>query len=769
LDSPSSPGVGGILSAAAVLAAILALSALTRQPPGPKAASAPLNEFSATRAIETLRRILKEDVPHPAGSPANEVVRRRILDEFTRLGYQPQVQTTFACSQYASCATVNNVLARLEGVGEAGALLVAAHYDSVSAGPGDSDDGAGTAVVLEIARALQSLPLRQHPVIFLLDEGEENGLLGAQGFIDSHPWAKEVRVAVNVDNRGTHGRSFMFETGSANDWAIRFYARNVPRPLADSIAYTVYKLLPNDTDFTIFKEAGYQGLNFGILNGVNQYHTPLDNSANVSAASVQDHGDQMLPLIAALANANLSNLPEGNSVYFTIFGRWVVHWPAWPSALFALVALVLLIAQAAWLIHQKRLSAPELLWGLLAWFLMMAVTAAAALVLERIVHVAGVTPVTWIAYPLPLEISFALLAIVVVITNAVLFSRRAHLWGLWCGVWIWWSILAVLVSIKAPGLSHPLLVPALAAACVGLLGTVPSAPSSSVSALAVVVPFAAAGLVLLDLLLEIYDALGVPALVPMALLVALLFTAVAPLCGDLTGLGGLRRLAVPWLPALITALFLFAAMVVPVYSAKSPERINFEYVKDGDSGAASWVVKPDSERLPEPIRLAAKFRRADKGYFPWDTKPAFLADAPHLDLAAPTFTVLEALEKNGRRTYRTLLRSERGAPLAAILFPPQADVDSVAVGGIAQPSESPRAREYLYHDWSAYACATLPAAGIEISFSVPFGRTIGVAVLDETFGLPAEGAFLLHARPLTAAPSGSGDVTVVTRRVELLP
>jgi Peptidase family M28 len=768
LDSPSSPGIRRLVSGALVLAAILALSVLGEQPPAPKPSNAPEAEFSAERAVGTLGRILKDDAPHPVGSPADDAVRQRILDEFARLGYQPQVQTTFACSNYASCATVKNVLARLDGTGEGGAVLVAAHYDSVPAGPGDSDDGTGAVTVLEIARALRSLSPRRHPVIFLLDEGEEEGLLGAKGFVDSHPWAKEVRVAVNVDNRGTYGPSMMFETGSANDWTIRFYVRYVPRPAADSIAYTIYKLLPNDTDFSIFKQAGYQGLNFAYLKGVNQYHTPLDNSANVSAASVQDHGDQMLPLVAALADADLSNWPIGDAVYFTMFERWTVDWPARRSVLFAWIVTLLLLTQIAWLSYVKRLVPRELLWGMLGWLVTMIVTAAVALVVVRLVHMAGATPVTWVAYPLPLEIALALLAMVVVMTNAIFFSGRAHFWGLWCGVWVWWSLLAMVVSLKAPGLSHIFVVPLGVAACAGLPATMRPTEWAAASNLAVILPLAGAGVVLTGLLLEIYTALGAPALVLIAVLAALLFTPVMPFCVDLRGARDMRGLAVGWIVLVLTALFLFAAIVVPAYSAKSPERVNFRYIEDGDSGNAQWVVEAESGRLPEPIRLAANFRRADRGYLPWDTRPAFLADAPLRDLAAPTFTILESSQNEGRRNYRALLRSERGAPFASVLFPGGADVESVTMGGLPQPPPAQRVRSYL-HNWSAYSCPTMPAAGVEITFSVPMGRSVEVSVLDESYGLPAEGTFLLHARPLTATPSQTGDVTMVTRRVQLLP
>jgi hypothetical protein len=768
LDSPSSPGIRRIGSSVLALAAVLALSLWGEQPPAPKPSNAPATEFSAERAVEALRRILKDDVPHPVGSPADDAVRQRVLDEFTQLGYQPQVQTTFACSKYASCATVKNVLARLEGTGRDGAVLVAAHYDSVPAGPGDSDDGTGVATALEIARALKSLSPRRHPVVFLIDEGEESGLLGAQGFVDSHPWAKEVRVAVNVDNRGTYGPSQMFETGSANDWTIRFYAHFVPRPAADSIAYTIYKLLPNDTDFTIFKETGYQGLNFAYVNGVNHYHTPLDNSANVNAASVQDHGDQMLPLVAALADADVSNWPVGEAVYFTAFGRWLLDWPARRSLPVALIATLLLAAQILWLSYSKRLVLRELLWGMLGWLVAMLVTAAVALVVARLVHMAGATPVTWVAYPLPLEIAFALLAMVVVTTNAILFSRRAHFWGLWCGVWVWWSLLAIAVSVKVPGLSHMLLVPLGVAACAGLPATLRRTDWVPASSLAVILPLAGAAIMLMGLLLQIYSALGAPALVFIALLAAVLFTPIAPFCSDLPAVPGLRGLAVPWVPVALTALLLFAAIVVPAYSAKAPERVNFRYVEDGDAGNARWVVEAESGRLPEPIRLAANFRRADRGYLPWNTDPAFLADAPYRDLAAPTFTILESSEKEDRRSYRALLRSERGAPFASLLFPPGADVESATLGGLPLKPPAPRVRTYLHH-WSAYSCTTMPAAGVEITFSLPIGKSIEVFVVDESYGLPGEGTFLLHARPLTATPSQSGDVTMVTRRVQLLP
>ncbi len=180
------------------------------------------------------------------------------------------------------------------------------------------------------------MPAPRNPVILLIDDGEEAGLLGARAFVDSHPWASQVRAAVNLDARGTSGPSLMFETGSASEWAVALYARNSRRPALSSIFYTIYKLLPNDTDFTVFKAAGYQGLNFAFVGDVAHYHTPLDNSASLTPASLQHQGENGLAAVTALANSDLSNPPQREAVFFDVLGRRTIRWPASRSLPFAL-------------------------------------------------------------------------------------------------------------------------------------------------------------------------------------------------------------------------------------------------------------------------------------------------------------------------------------------------------------------------------------------------------------------------------------------------
>jgi hypothetical protein len=772
LASPSSPGLRRISLSILILAAILALTLGGLQPPSAKPADAPAKEFSAERALDTLQRILGADEPHPLGTPAADGVRDRIVAELTKIGYQPQIQTAFACGDLGTCGTVNNVLARLDGTdtSSSDAVLLAAHYDSVPAGPGDSDDGVGAAAVIEIARALKSMPPPRHSVIFLLDEGEEAGLLGARAFVDSHPWAKEVRAAVNLDARGTSGPSLLFETGGANDWAVRLYAQHAPRPATSSIFYTVYRSLPNDTDFTIFKDAGYEGLNFAFIGDEVHYHTPLDNSANVTPESVQHHGENALPSVLAFANADLATIPRSDAVFFDLFGRATIRWPAKRTLLFAALAALLIFSQVGWLIRVKRITPRDFLMGCVGWLVTIAVTGALAIILRQALRFAGSTPVNWIAHPLPFEIAFWSLGAAVVFANGVFFARRAGFWGLWSGVWFWWTLLAVVMSWRAPGLSYVLLVPAVVAALAGVPAAFARSDDSAsfVCDLAAILPLAAAAIVGFGPTSLLYDALGNRGLPMIALTVGMLLTPIAPLCADLLKVGGVRSFAFLWLPILAGGLATVGAVVLPPYSSKAPERVNIQYWRDADSGKAQWIVEPASSHLPEPLRLAATFHRATGRALPWISAPAFFTDAPSVDVSAPTFTIQESGQANGRHAYQALLRSERGAPSAAVFFPPDADVQDVRVGGQALRPESFAVRQY-FNGWTMYRCDAMSPDGVEIDFSLPVGKPVEVSAADESYGLPPDGAFLLKARPLKAAPSQDGDTTVVTRRVQILP
>jgi hypothetical protein len=757
-----------------LLAAIFILSLHGLRPPSPRPASAPAAQFSAARGFNILERLVGNGDPHPVGSDANKAVRDRILHEFEGIGYHPAVQVAFSCSDSGACGTVNNVVARLEGQDRT-AVLLAAHYDSVPAGPGASDDAVGVAAAIEIARAVKSVPQPRHSIVFLIDDGEEGGLLGARAFVASHPWARDVAAAVNLDARGTSGPSLMFETGAANAWAAQLYDASVRHPATSSIFYNVYKRLPYDTDFTIFKAAGYQGLNFAFIGNVVQYHTALDDVATADSASMQHHGENALPTLLALANADFSRVPRTEAAYFDLFGRRVVCLSSRWMVFLSILSALLIALEIGLLFYTRDLALRPFLLGAGAWLAVLGAAELLGLILRRFLQLGGAMPVNWIAHPAAIETSFWFLGISAAITIAVLFARSAGFWGLWAGVWFWWALFSLIAPVVGVGVSYILLIPT-AAAGVSVLPCLLrrfNRFDGAFEGWAVMAPQAASGLLGFPLALLLYDGLGNEALPAIAAFVALLFTPVLPLCVDFLSTRSIRGVAFFWIPTVVALATAFGAVLLPAYSAAAPERVNIEYWKDADTGRSQWILLPASGRLPEPIRLAAAFEPAPKGPFPWDSGPAFLAHAPAVDIPAPTFTILASTPNAGERRYRALLRSERGAPVVMALFPPRADsseasVTQVSMNGQNVQFDAGRSNRYL-PGWKIYRCITTPAEGVEISFAVPSGEAIEVYAVDASYALPPEGKFLQSARPVTATPAQDGDVTIVSRRVQLIP
>ncbi|MFC5686254.1 M20/M25/M40 family metallo-hydrolase [Amycolatopsis mediterranei] len=341
--------------AAGVLVLLLAVGSVLYSAiaPEPRPADAPATEFSATRARAELDRIAQR--PHPAGSTANEQVRDRLVARLTELGLRPSVQRTSAGVAGTESAHaygwVQNVSATLPGTAHTGRVLLVAHYDSVEIGPGATDDGAGVVTLLEIARVLTAVPAQRADVTFVFTDSEEFGQLGARAFAGAGLLGDPARdVVLNLDARGTTGRTIMFETGAHS--AALMPALRAGAPLATSLSREVYRLLPNDTDFTVFRGASHTGLNFAMIDGSAPYHSELDDLSHVDSAALQDMGDTVLAATRTLAAADLPGLAgAGESEYFTVFGL-VVDYPS--GAVLPLAALALLAAAVAvWLARRR--------------------------------------------------------------------------------------------------------------------------------------------------------------------------------------------------------------------------------------------------------------------------------------------------------------------------------------------------------------------------------------------------------------------------------
>src|SRR5690606_37798415 len=345
LGASRSPVVAAVLVLAFVLAAWLGVA--QNRAPSPVGADAVADAFSSARAMGVLERVLGDQRPHPTGSPANAAVRDAIVAELRAIGLEPQVQRRFACGGF-TCATVDNIVARVPGASADDAVLLSAHYDSVAAGPGASDDGAGVAAIIEAARALQAGSPPARDVWLLLNDGEELGLIGAEAF-GREPEFKHIARVVNLEARGTTGASLLIETQDGNATLSGLLRRSLAAPAGSSLEYEIYRTLPNDTDFTVYRRDGLVGANFAWARAPGRYHTPLDDIAHLDPDSLQHHGKHALSLARAFAAAEPPVASDEDAVFFSLPGGVMAGWPvAWNPVL-------LLIVLTAWLALGWRL------------------------------------------------------------------------------------------------------------------------------------------------------------------------------------------------------------------------------------------------------------------------------------------------------------------------------------------------------------------------------------------------------------------------------
>ena len=365
-----SPVSWPLITTLLIWSAIAFASVMAYRPPTPLPSSISEDSFSAERADRILQTIIDDTLPHPPGSLAHQELRTKIKSQFEALGYAVELQHgTVSVPRLNQRVLPNqldieltNIIARRKRSTpppkSKKPLLLVAHYDSVTSGPGVSDDGVAVASLLEIARILAGETASEREVIFLITDGEERnpnaqfGLLGARLFVAEHPLAQQIGVAINLEARGTSGPSCMFETSLQSYDLLTVFNRISGPKFASSLFFEVYKRLPRDTDFSILKRAGMHGYNFAYIGKVKYYHTADDNFKNRDLGSMQHHGNNALELTRALLNSSqieqFDSPPPANTseaVYFDLFGKLILRWPAnWSIYISGLALFLFLFA-----------------------------------------------------------------------------------------------------------------------------------------------------------------------------------------------------------------------------------------------------------------------------------------------------------------------------------------------------------------------------------------------------------------------------------------
>ncbi len=634
----------------ALLACLLvgfALFYLAARTPTPLPANATAAVFSAGRAM--IDDAAMAPVPHPVGSAANGRVRDYLIGRMTALGLSPQVQRAeshrareFGGETYVGGADVENIVGVLPGADRSlPALALMAHYDSVAGSPGAADDIASVSAILEIVRAIEAAGVPARDVMVVITDGEEAGLLGANAFFAANPLARHAGFILNLETRGGGGRANMFETGAMNAGAIDLFARTAARPASTSLSVFVYRLLPNDTDFSIAKARGYAGLNYAFIGRQFDYHSPSSTVAALDRGSVQHMGDEVLGTARALAFSRALPAKAPDKVYADVFGLFVIGYPA-AGGWLALAIAAALIGLGAW----RARRAGVFFWrdvfkGVAATALLL-IAVALALALTRHLTGAGFgfTEQRPILARFPLfEVAMAASSLgVVLLTAAVMARGRAQLAGVWTGLMLTALAAALALQIAAPTVAFVIAWPLIAAGLLSALAGA-SAPRWPIGgALAVVIVAVALGW-LGGLFHGVLQGLDIPE--APAAIVWLAALALWPLAWPAAAS---RWRYAPGATALIAgvAIALFMRATSP-WSPRHPQAAEPLYVVNAQTGRA-WRADAVSPGPWSRAVLTADGGAIGALRLPGLPRPIAAAPARPVPIAAPEIAVTRAVD-----------------------------------------------------------------------------------------------------------------------------
>ncbi len=721
-------------------------------------ASASPTEFSAQRALDHVRTMAR--TPHLTGTNANAEVRQYLVSQLSALGLNPQVFTAVGIdndSWALVAGRTNDIVGRLSGKASSGAILLMAHYDSVSSGPGAADDASGVAAILEGLRALKTGPQLKNDLIILITDGEEPGLLGAESFVTAHPWMKDVGLLMNFEARGNYGPSMLFETSSNNAVLVNEVTKAAPYPVGSSLFYSLYKLLPNDTDFTQFRHAGIPGLNFAFGEHFEAYHSRLDTPANLDAASLQHQGSYLVSLVRRFGQMDLGDLKResGDDIFFDWFGTNLISYSERWALISQFVVTFLLGAVIASGFQYAELTTGRFFKAIAASFLMLMVVpgvmAAGAwlllLTLNRRMLLGDTS-----------SNSFLLIGLVVLgiaAGSSILAGLRQHfhLEELSLAGLTLVCILAWALALLLPAGHYLLFWPLFLAVCGLLILAILRARSAKSRAVATLPAVAITVLLFAPVLylLYVFLTLNLLSIAATGLLLGLFLLT----CVPFVNMALLQR---PWRMVLLP-LFVGAAACITAgilqsnFSPQHPRQDHLLYSLNADDHTAVWI-SDDSNLDGYTAQFLGKSpnRGTIPNYLTGSSRTPFSDSAQAIDLKPP-ISEIEADEQWGnRRRLRMNVRSQRDADFIAVRFDPSMKPVAMEISGRAvKPQPGQNGLFILLYGIDPQG------ADLDLTFNAPLGVSFWVS--DYSAGLPTT----THRAAEFVATQGS-DQTIVCRK-----
>jgi len=184
-------------------------------------------------------------------------------------------------------------------------VMIGGHFDSWHSATGGTDNGAGSAVMMEVMRVLKALNLKMDRTVRIgLWTGEEQGLLGSKAYVKAH-FADPITMKV-TDEHGKLSGYFNLDNGSGKIRGAYLQGNDAMRPLfeewlapfRDLGASTVTIRDTGGTDHESFDAVGLPGFQF--------IQDPLDymTTTHHSSLDTYDHAQapDLMQAVAVIAS-----------------------------------------------------------------------------------------------------------------------------------------------------------------------------------------------------------------------------------------------------------------------------------------------------------------------------------------------------------------------------------------------------------------------------------------------------------------------------------
>ena len=758
------------LAALGALLLVGIASVLGMAPTAPTGPDAPAGTFSAARAMTHISAIA--DDPRPVGSAQHREAKAYLLDQLESLGWRTEVQQSIGMFDYGvdgtqPIAAVGNLIATKPGTASTGTVLLTAHYDTVAGSPGAGDDGIGVGVLLETARALSAAAPR-NTVMILLTDAEEVGLLGAEAFVRERAKQLGTTVVLNHEARGAGGGPMTFRMSSPNSELIEVLA-GAPGVFADSSSEATFEALPNDSDFRPFEQGGLYGYDTAIMADGAYYHSPIDDPAHLSAASLQQMGGTTLAMTRELAGMDLAAIGRGGEEIVTAL-PWGLLWYPQSLEIPLAIGVLVLAAVLVWVLRRRgALTLPRVALSAIASVIVLVVAGAASYAVWRLallIDPAQASVVVGEPYrPLLYRLAMLLAGLAAVVSLFALLRRRLGAVGLAVGMLVVLALTGVLLAFTLPGVSGAVVQPTLVVAA-GAVVAVLLPERRTVLRAGVYLLALAVTAILLGPAVWIGFDLGLSAGPLSAVLLAVFVMLALPLVevawpppAEVVPRRRMRMAAVPMLVVILTVALTAAGLVANREGATEARQENVVYSLDADTKQAQWAsgAVPTSEwdrsLLSEP---AVPLEDA----FPWSAGTALWhGPAPVADLAPPAVTVLSDVTRGGTRELALRLSSGRDAStLGMWVDAGSATVRSATVAGRDVPTDRAEGK------WAfGFRFHGAPAAGVEVRLELDqHADGVAVRVADSTHDLGVVPGFTPPPGRVLVTPE-----VVVTRALTL--